>query len=199
MIHAPSSSMPDETHNEIQGIPVENVVHDQYDRDENPFEKKKRKKTSKVWDDFKEVTLPNGSIKFECIYCKHQFGMIKSGATSHLLRHTKSCLRHKLNKGQQQLSINNTMSESVNVVVNFKYDHVKVRELFSHLIMVHELPFNLVEYELFNIFMRSVSHNYEKISRTIARNDCFASYELEKKQIKELLKSVNRVSVTTDF
>ena len=90
------------------------------------------------------------------------------------------------------------MLESVNTVVNFKYDYAKVRELFSHLIMEHELPFNLTEYE-FNIFMRSVSPNYEKISRTTVRNDCFASYELEKKKIKELLKSVNRVSVTTDL
>jgi len=61
--------------------------------DDNPFEKKKRKKTSKAWSEFKEVTHPDGSKKVECIHCKHQLGIIKSGATTHLLRHLKVCIQ----------------------------------------------------------------------------------------------------------
>ena len=49
---------------------------------ENPFDKKKRKRTSKVWDEFKEITLPDGSKKAECIHCKSKLVLNKSGPTT---------------------------------------------------------------------------------------------------------------------
>ena len=82
---------------------------------------------------------------------------------------------------------------------NFKYDQTKIREVVSHMIMVHELPFVFVEYDLFNLLMRTATPNYQRISRATVRKDCFTSYELEKKKLLALLKNASRISVTTDL
>ncbi|XP_042467208.1 zinc finger BED domain-containing protein RICESLEEPER 2-like [Zingiber officinale] len=170
--------------------------------DESPYAPKKRKWTSKVWDDFKEVTLPDGTIKAECIYCKHLLTINKTGVTSHFLRHLKGCMRkHISDKGQKNISVTTTIVESktVNAVQNFKYDHGKIREILSHMIIVHELPFLFSEYEMFNLLMRTATLYYQKISRTTVKKDCTTSYEIEKKKVMESLKDVNRVSVTIDL
>ena len=65
--------------------------------------------------------------------------------------------------------------------------------------MVHELPFNFVEYDLFNILMRTAAPQYQKISRTTARNDWLKSYDAEKKKLMKALKSVDKISITTDI
>ena len=82
----------DETDIGVQGITIENKVDVGDDEDENPFEKKKRNKATKVWNDFKEVTLLDGSLKVEYIYRKHCLGMMNSGAILDILRHTRGCL-----------------------------------------------------------------------------------------------------------
>ena len=65
--------------------------------------------------------------------------------------------------------------------------------------MVHELPFLFTEYEVFNLLMRNASPHYQKVSRVTLKKDCFTSYEVEKKKVFTLLKSANKVSVTTDI
>ena len=65
--------------------------------------------------------------------------------------------------------------------------------------MVHELPFNFVEYDLFNILMRTAAPQYQKISRTTARNDCLKSYDVEKKKLMKALKPMDKISITTDI
>ncbi|GJU68262.1 zinc finger BED domain-containing protein RICESLEEPER 2-like protein [Tanacetum coccineum] len=67
------------------------------------------------------------------------------------------------------------------------------------MIMVHELPFNFVEYDLFNLLMKEANPAFNKISRASTRQDCISSYEIGRKRIQKLLNSVNRVSVTTDM
>lgn len=70
-------------------------------------------------------------------------------------------------KGQQQLSLKTIAGvgifESVTTGKKFMYDHAKVREVFSHMVLVHELPFPFGEYELFNFFMRTVTPHWEKL------------------------------------
>ena len=67
------------------------------------------------------------------------------------------------------------------------------------MIMVHELPFAFIEYELFNLLMKTVSPHYQQISRAIIKTDCWTSYEVEKKRLNGLLKTVDRISITTDM
>ncbi|KAH6764506.1 hypothetical protein C2S51_015755 [Perilla frutescens var. frutescens] len=155
------------TSENITEVDIENDIENE---NASHYMPKKRKKTSKVWLDFKEVVLANG----------------KANQTA---------------KGQQTLTITKsiTQSETVTSVQNFKYDHAKVREVLSHMIIVHELPFHFSEYELFNFLMKTATPHYEKISRATVRNDCITSFELEKKKLMLELKDVKRISVTTDL
>nr|GLL16340.1 zinc finger BED domain-containing protein RICESLEEPER 2-like [Ipomoea trifida] len=82
---------------------------------------------------------------------------------------------------------------------SWKYDQARMREVISHMIMVHELPFSFVEYELFNIAMQAASPYYERIGRTTTTKDCWSTYELEKKRVQGLLNSVDKISITTDI
>ena len=67
------------------------------------------------------------------------------------------------------------------------------------MIMVHELPFAFTEYELFNLLIKTASPHYQRISRATAKADCWTSYEVEKKMLNGLLKTIDRISITTDM
>ncbi|XP_075655256.1 zinc finger BED domain-containing protein RICESLEEPER 2-like [Castanea sativa] len=63
-------------------------------------------------------------------------------------------------------------------------------EKASHIILVHEYLFNMMEHEVFNVFMKTASPYCQKISRNNARNDCNSTFELEKKKLKTMLGSL---------
>ncbi|KAK9284185.1 hypothetical protein L1049_023353 [Liquidambar formosana] len=67
------------------------------------------------------------------------------------------------------------------------------------MVLIHEYPFMHMEHEMFNIFMKTVSPHWQKISRTTSKMDCVAVYENEKRRLMALLKNVNRISITTDL
>ena len=126
----------------------------------NPFQKKGRKKTSKVWNEMKEVVLPDGTKKVECTWCKTKFAIHSTGVTTQLKRHLNRCLRRKIAVGgtkQKILSIESTGSDSAINVSSFTYDHAKVREMASHMILYHEYPFMKMEHVIFNKFMKTVT------------------------------------------
>lgn len=68
--------------------------------------KKKRKKASTVWNDFDEVEIPRVGKKVVCRYCKDKLSMGskggKGGSTSHLRRHSKSCLIRRLQLSKEK-------------------------------------------------------------------------------------------------
>ncbi|KAK2419968.1 zinc finger BED domain-containing protein RICESLEEPER [Trifolium repens] len=51
------------------------------------IQKAKRKKTSLVWEHFKEVELKNGTKKWQCLHRKRNYAIVSSGSTNHLKRH----------------------------------------------------------------------------------------------------------------
>ncbi|KAK1361699.1 hypothetical protein POM88_046173 [Heracleum sosnowskyi] len=53
--------------------------------------RKRKKKTSKVWEEFDEVTLKDVTKKLNCKYCNAKLSQSKDDSTSHLIRHMKGC------------------------------------------------------------------------------------------------------------
>ena len=117
-------------------------------------------------------------------------------------RHISYCPKLKaintIHAGQLKLQVGPGKLDS-SVVQNWKFDNNRIREVTSHMIMVHELPFNFVEYELFNVLMKESNPGFNKISRASIRQDCVSSYDIGKKRIRKMLSVVNRVSITTDM
>ncbi|KAL4364154.1 hypothetical protein GQ457_04G009370 [Hibiscus cannabinus] len=165
-----------------------------------PFTKRKRKKTSGVWEHFRLVKLSDGTEMSECIHCGEKIKKLKDGTTTPLHRHIGDCPKLKaVNRGQLNLKVLPGKSDSSSMIRNWKFDNTRMREVISHMIMVHELPFNFVEYELFNVVMKEANPGFNKISRASIRQDCVSSYEIGKKRIQKLLNTVKRVSITTDM
>ncbi|GKA96659.1 zinc finger BED domain-containing protein RICESLEEPER 2-like protein, partial [Tanacetum coccineum] len=50
---------------------------------------------------------------------------------------------------------------------NWKFDNARMRELVSHMIMVYELPFNFVEYDLFNLLMKEANPTFKILSKMV--------------------------------
>ncbi|XP_010277695.1 PREDICTED: zinc finger BED domain-containing protein RICESLEEPER 2-like [Nelumbo nucifera] len=78
-----------------------------------------------------------------------------------------------------------------------KYDHSKMRKAIAHWVLMHEHPFTVVEDEGFNFMMKMYNPAFEKISRKTTKNDCIAVYDDQKKKLKNHLKGISKISITT--
>ncbi|KAA8546595.1 hypothetical protein F0562_002666 [Nyssa sinensis] len=190
----------DEGNNENMG----NEKNDTQNEDANPhkhaFQRKPRKRTSTIWNDFEEVVDTNGSKKVKCNYCLTKFNMPSTGATTQFHRHLKRCTQRQLAiKKQMVLSVETVASDCAGSIANFKYDRAKLRDLASHMTLYHEYPFMQMEDVIFNKFMRANTLYWQKITRIAIKNDFISTYEIEKKKLKTLFKSINKVNITTDI
>ncbi|XP_061359312.1 zinc finger BED domain-containing protein DAYSLEEPER-like [Gastrolobium bilobum] len=171
---------------------------------ENSVIEKKRRKTPTVWNEFHEVTLPNGQRKAVCNYCKAKFATGGCGAsTSHLRRHSESCLRRKIDQSrlkQSTISFQPT-SSALNpfLTPGGKYSNLKMREIIATAIMVHKYPFSIVKDTVWMWAFKFANPDFEKVSRQTIKSDCMAIYQAEKKCLKAELMNVNRSSITTDM
>ncbi|KAI3506416.1 hypothetical protein L1887_28774 [Cichorium endivia] len=169
-------------------------------QEHTPYAKRKRKKTSMVWDHFHPIKLTDGTDGSECLHCGEQVKKLKNGTTTPMLRHVIDCdILNKAKKGQSKLNVSRGKLDYSTVIQTWKFDNTRMREVISHMIMIHELPFNFVEYELFNVVMKEANPAFKKISRAAIREDCVSSYEIGKKRIQKMINAVNRVSITTDM
>ncbi|KAJ0799774.1 putative transcription factor/ chromatin remodeling BED-type(Zn) family [Helianthus annuus] len=159
---------------------------------EEPFTKKRRKHTSSVWEHFREITLKNGTSIHECIHCGEKVKKYQDGTTTPMKRHIDQyCPKLKVvDKGQLKLKVLHGKFVSSSTVQDWKFDNARMREVIAHMIMIHELPFNFVEYEIFNVVMKEANPAFIKISRTTAKQDCFSSYEIFLKSMSTLIKSL---------
>ncbi|XP_019195806.1 PREDICTED: zinc finger BED domain-containing protein RICESLEEPER 2-like [Ipomoea nil] len=169
--------------------------------DQDQFQRKKRKRVSKVYVDFNEVTAKDGSIKLQCIHCKTLLSKSASSTTTHLWNHLNRCTQKKLHsKNQKTLQFQNAKSKFETPLLSYgKYDHMKQREAIAHWILLHEQPLNVVENYGFTFMFKANLPQFEKLSRAMARNDVITVYEIEKKKLQLLLRTINKISLTTDI
>ena len=123
-----------------------------------------------------------------------------SVCTTTLNRHVDNCKRTHGQTSQATLQFQPSDSVSSEVTLgNFKYDHAEMRKVISHYILVNELPFRHVESFMFDKVMRTATPFWQKISRHVVKKDCVSTYEIEKNKLRELLKSVRKINITTDM
>ncbi|KAA8542651.1 hypothetical protein F0562_023850 [Nyssa sinensis] len=190
----------DEANNKNMWNEKNDTQNEDADPHKHAFQRKPRKRTSTIWNDFEEVVDTDGSKKVKCNYCLAKFNMPSTGATMQFHRHLNRCTQHQLDsKKQMVLSIEIVASDCAGSIANFKYDRAKVRELTSHMTLYHEYPFMQMEDVIFNKFMRANTPYWQKITRTTIKNDCISTYEIEKKKLKTLFKSINKVNIMTDM
>lgn len=104
------------------------------------MDKKRKRRTSVVWNEFEEI---KGTNKVKCIHCKAQL-QISGGTTSHFRRHLNGCLRRKISqRSQKVLNFKSGKITTEPSSLAFKYDYEKVRVSIAHFILMHEHPFSI--------------------------------------------------------
>uniref|UniRef100_A0A803LLV0 Transposase n=1 Tax=Chenopodium quinoa TaxID=63459 RepID=A0A803LLV0_CHEQI len=105
----------------------------------------------------------------------------------------------KLNFLSSDSSAGTPHSTFVSALHDGKFDMLKMREGIAYWIVMHEKPFSVVEEEGFNLMLKRGIPQWKNVSRHTIRNDAFKTYDVEKKKLKELLKSIDRISLTTNL
>ena len=96
-------------------------------------------------------------------------------------------------------SIDTNQSGFVNALHNGKFNMLKMRKGIAHWLTMHEHPFTMVEEEGFNLMMKWGIPQWPSVSHHTIRTDSFKVYDFEKKKLKEVLKMVDRISLTTNL
>jgi hypothetical protein len=83
---------------------------------------------------------------------------------------------------------------------DWKFDPEIARQELVKLIVVHSLPFSLVEYPKFRSFVSSLNPWFKHVSRTTIKSNCVDTYDYGKGKLQSFLNGVSsRVSLTADL
>ncbi|XP_012851801.1 PREDICTED: zinc finger BED domain-containing protein RICESLEEPER 2-like [Erythranthe guttata] len=168
----------------------------------------KRQKKSPIWADFTKIKDDNGVTKVCCNHCKKLFTRNKT-TTTQFHRHLQSCrvfqkekaARDKGKFSQTQIGFLPTTVELsfFPALRDGKFDMEKMKEAVAHWIVMHEHPFSIVEDEGFNLMQRLGMPEWRSFTRITAKIIYVKVYDVEKQQLKVVLKNVNKISLTTDW
>jgi hypothetical protein len=136
----------------------------------------------------------------QCIHCHKRNKVARDVGTSTCRRHLRTCEgKAKLDQMINQMNSSELSLRDASLK-DWKFDQEKSRQELVSLIVVHSLPFSLVEYPKFRSFVTSLNPWFTNVSRTTIKYDCIKTYEEGKAQSHELLKnSTSRVSLTVDL
>ncbi|CAO2168651.1 unnamed protein product [Urochloa humidicola] len=159
--------------------------------------RRRRKLTSKIWNDFEAIYDGDTVSKAECIHCHKRIKVARDVGTSTCRRHLRSC------EGKARMDqITNQMNLSIldESLKDWKFDQEKSRKELVSLIVAHALPFSLVEYPKFRSFVSSLNPWFTHVSRTTIKQDCIRTYEQGRATLQQVLSnSTSRVSLTADL
>ena len=157
---------------------------------------KRRKLKSEIWNDFDPEYNGNKLKEATCKHCKKVFVATRESGTSHCLRHLLVCEE----KAKVSDFLDSMKAMDPNKAENWKYDPEKAHWDLVRMIVLHELPFRIVEYVGFRQFVTSLNPTFELVSRATIREDCVDLYKEIKMKLKESLADLNsRVSLTSDL
>ncbi|XP_024031091.1 zinc finger BED domain-containing protein RICESLEEPER 2-like [Morus notabilis] len=163
--------------------------------DQKPLKKKKLK--SKVWNFFDILPLgPDKKLRSACKKCGQQYLAVSKYGTSNMLKHIKTCPRSDTRDiGQMLISRDSSLSFG-----SCSFNFEKWRELVTACIVMHDLPFQFVEYKGLRVMLQYLYPDVELVSRNTAKIDSLKLYAREKLKIKNMLDACpGRISLTSDL
>ncbi|KAL6644200.1 hypothetical protein ACP70R_015808 [Stipagrostis hirtigluma subsp. patula] len=159
-----------------------------------------RKFKSKVWDEFIKVRQGGVVVQGKCKHCGIYVTARRGAGTSAMGNHLKRCkVRRNLAQVTNQLKCNVMSPEGISLKEwSFNQD-VSRREL-ARMIILHELPFSIVDYDGFRRFASSLNPHFKMSSRRTITIDCMKAFEDHKQVLRQVLQNYNsRVSLTMDM
>ncbi|ESQ37609.1 hypothetical protein EUTSA_v10002435mg [Eutrema salsugineum] len=179
---------------------------------------KRRKKKSKVWENFTIKNTEPGCRRAFCKGCNQSFAYssgTKVAGTSHLKRHidkgTCPALYHAQNNdnnNNNQLMTPYTPKSDTprrryrtqNSSPYVAFDQDKCRQEIAKMIIIHDYPLHMVEHPGFVSFVQSLQPQFDAVSFNNVQGDCVATYLVEKQNVMKSLEGIpGRFCLTLDF
>lgn len=158
------------------------------------------KLTSAIWKDFKPIHLHRKLVEAQCNYWNEILVATRDVGTSSVRRHIASCKSrleaHQIVDKMRSL----VLSPHASMLKDWHFDQETSRNELVRMIVLHELPFCIVEYEGFRNFVQSLNPLFKPICRNTAKSDCMRLYDEQRSALHEVFKNCNgRVSLTADM
>ncbi|XP_077237320.1 zinc finger BED domain-containing protein RICESLEEPER 2-like [Tasmannia lanceolata] len=161
---------------------------------------------SVVWNHFTKEKGPDGiDERAKYNYCKKLFACPSSSGTSSLKRHLdKTCIPYTSRDKSQKLLSFKSVRDGDDVeewagVMPWVFDQDRARRELAIFIIKLELPFNIVDKDVFRDFIMVIQPRLKVISRTTIRKELLNIYGEEKLKLKRLIGVCHRVSLTADM
>uniref|UniRef100_A0ACD5W6Q3 Uncharacterized protein n=1 Tax=Avena sativa TaxID=4498 RepID=A0ACD5W6Q3_AVESA len=153
-----------------------------------------------MWNDFDPIYDGNKLMEAKCKHCKRVFVAAREVGTSSCLRHMLVC-EERAKTYEFLDSMKSTMSQSdPNSSEKWMYDSDRAHFELVRMIVLHELPFRIVEYQGFKKFVHSLNPAFQLVSRTTIRLDCINMFVQHKVTLQDVLQKLDsRVSLTLDM
>ncbi|KAJ9535682.1 hypothetical protein OSB04_un001165 [Centaurea solstitialis] len=159
--------------------------------------KKKRRRSSEVWNEFTLIPSQPGETSYcTCNKCGHKFNAESKNGTGNLRRHVLTCQKKTTTEVGQFLV---TSDKGILHTPKSNFNQDTFRELVVHAIIRHDLPFSFVEYEgIRNIFSYLESRR-TTFTRNTAKSYTKKTYGKEMKRLRdELIACPSRICLTSD-
>ncbi|KAI0524894.1 hypothetical protein KFK09_004284 [Dendrobium nobile] len=158
----------------------------------------KRKRRSVVWGYFE--LLPSGKDerqRCKCRNCGTSYLYDSKFGTGNMKRHLVNCLKRvACDTGPLLL----TQFDSSMPSPAPKFDHEKFKDLLTEAVILHDLPFQFVEWEGIRSLLLQLHSNLQLGNRNTVGVDCIEIHRREKAKVQILLEETpSRVSFTYDL
>lgn len=163
---------------------------------------KKRRLTSKVWNDFTQVIKDDVVTHAKCNHCNKKLSAVTRNGTSHLKSHLKTCLYANKKRGVKiQTNLRFATTEKGTVAVeNYVFNQEVARAALYTMIILHEYPLSIVDHHGFRKFVSALQPLFKMGTRNTIRRDIMGFYEVEKKKARLFMQKTScRVAITTDL
>uniref|UniRef100_A0ACD5YLS7 Uncharacterized protein n=1 Tax=Avena sativa TaxID=4498 RepID=A0ACD5YLS7_AVESA len=187
-----------------QGGQRDSVTEDEDDEDQDTSEQTNavaqgRKFRSKSWREFMPIQVDGEVTQGECKHCSAVISARRGHGTSRLRNHLQRCkAREKVAEALNQMNASLMTPDGVSRV--WKWDPDVARKMLVRMVVLHEFPLSIVEYDGFRKFVSSLNPSFHMITRKTLRNDIKKDFDQYKKSLKELFGAANsRISLTMDL
>ncbi|KAL5550725.1 hypothetical protein UlMin_000901 [Ulmus minor] len=141
--------------------------------------------------------IAEDKLKSQCKKCGAQYLASSKYGTGNMRRHIKVCKRNDTRDIGQMMISRDTNSLSLGSI---QYDSNKFRELVMVCIVMHDLPFQFVEWAGIKAIHQYLYPDVDTLTRNTAKADVLKAYQREKLKIKAMFEEVSgRVSLTSDL
>lgn len=166
----------------------------------HPHVRKTRRLTSAVWRDFKPIYRHKILVKAQCKHYHEVFQAGRDVGTSGVRRHLAACeKRSDLHLYVEKMK-SSVSSPDASMLKQWNFNQETSRDLLARMIVMHELPFSIVEYSGFRDFVKSLNPLFKNVSRNTIKDECMKHYNLERSAFSGHLKKYSgRVSLTADM